>query len=190
MSRCASHLKLCSEGKSLTSPKTLTFITRKYVYVHVVLFRTSYIGRKFLYVWLNRSYQYYCNFTNFRCVHISVASDDRERSVSFKFRCPWMLSLSLNVFFAFRRLFNFPLTTENTENKTAPHKQQQQQQPKKKLHRKFAKLQQPEMTVLLGKVHNLWIQTSQVRKPRRSASGWCHAESNLQADACACMSRV
>ena len=30
-----------------------------------------------------------------------------KRSVSFKFRWPWMMSWSLNVFFAFRCLFNF-----------------------------------------------------------------------------------
>ena len=47
-----------------------------------------------------------------------------ERSVSFKFRCPWVLSWPLNVFFSFWRLFDFgkttDLTTENTENKTTP----------------------------------------------------------------------
>ena len=40
----------------------------------------------------------HCNFTNFRCVKISVASDRGAFSV----RYPWMLSGPLNVFFAFR----------------------------------------------------------------------------------------
>ena len=46
-----------------------------------------------------------------------------ECSMSFKFRCPWMLPLLFNVFFSCWCLFNFgekPLTTENTENETPP----------------------------------------------------------------------
>ena len=45
-----------------------------------------------------------------------------ERSVSFKFRCPWMLPWSLDVFFSFRCLFNFGETIDhhNYRKKTTP----------------------------------------------------------------------
>ena len=45
-----------------------------------------------------------------------------ERSVSFKFRCPWMLQRSPHVFFLFRCFLISvkPLTTGITKNKTTP----------------------------------------------------------------------
>ena len=60
----------------------------------------------------------YCNFTNFRCIKISVASDHRAFSLYLKFRCPWMPPQSLNVF-SHLGVFSIlvkPLTTENSEN--------------------------------------------------------------------------
>ena len=54
----------------------------------------------------------YCNFTNFRCVKISVASDHGAFG-SVKFRCPRMLLWSLNVFLSFRCLFHFGKTLDH-----------------------------------------------------------------------------
>ena len=63
----------------------------------------------------------YCNFTNFRCVKISVASDHSVRfSVNVGIRGCWrdhsMYFSHLGVFLISVK----PLTTESTENKTTP----------------------------------------------------------------------
>ena len=65
---------------------------------------------------------YYCNFTSFRCVKISVASEQGAFGlVIISVSWGWLNALSLMHFLILGFLILVkPLTTENTENKTTP----------------------------------------------------------------------